>query len=638
MRSKLRTLVETFLEDDKYSRLAAGKKEFIKWKKLKKQKRYRLDTLRNLHKKFVKTGTAISYSMFARLRPFWVVAPKVTDRDTCMCVMHSNLQLLVTAMNKAKVLKVTSYQNLLTTICCDCYNERCLERVCEGGCTKSIPLCEDIDDDISIKYQQWESTQETIVDSKSKKKRTVIKQKKTTFEASPQHLVGKLENGLEKMFSHERNIVHQHVAMKTLKESLRENDAVVHMDFSENYSTKYSEEIQSFHFGGSRTQISLHTVVVYLQNSKNCTVSTNLSHNVPAIWAHLKPVLEELPANIENINFLSDGPVTQYRNKLMFYVLACKMSEIWPNFITFTWNYHEAGHGKGAPDGVGATCKRTADSVVASGGDVANLTQFCSAIQNRCPNITLFRVTTRDIEQMDALISRGEPRLLPFKGTLQVHQVQGNAYMPQKVVMKSLSCFCSSECDHYRLGTVKYSTISKVRVDDIFGESDTEKNDGENIGKIDLPNVTDDALLGDLTLTVDDPDGLLTIPDVDIDPQELFPEDDKEIGKDNKLNGDIKEDKKVLIRKNKTEKKRKVAMNKKRIKSGVKVKANEKKELSESDTCRCIFYGALYSEDNSGQDWFQCVVCREWAQISCITTDPVFFTCQECSPDSDYEP
>nr|CAI5864573.1 unnamed protein product [Callosobruchus analis] len=255
-------------------------------------------------------------------------------------------------MKKAKVLKVTSYQNLLTTICCDRYNERCFERICEGCGTKSFSLCEDIDDDISVKYQQWESTQETIVSSKSKNKRTIVKQRKTTFEASPQDLVGKLESGLETIFSHERNIVHQHVAMTTLKASLRENDAVVHMDFSENYSTKYSEEIQSFHFGGSRTQISLHTVV--------------------------------------------------------------------------------------------ATCKRTADSVVASGGDAANLTQFCSAIQNRCPNITLCTITTNDIEQMDALTSRGQPTLLPFKGTSQVHQVQGDAYMPQKVVMKVTSAVASA--------------------------------------------------------------------------------------------------------------------------------------------------------------------------------------------------
>lgn len=45
----------------------------------------------------------------------------------------------------------------------------------------------------------------------------------------------------------------------------------------------------------------------------------------------------------------------------MFYVLACKMHELYPEIIKWSWNYHEAGHGKGAPDGVGATVRRTAD-------------------------------------------------------------------------------------------------------------------------------------------------------------------------------------------------------------------------------------------------------------------------------------
>lgn len=54
----LRRLVQEFLEDEKYSRIGAGKKEFIKRNKIRKQKRYRLDTLRNLHKEFLKTTNA----------------------------------------------------------------------------------------------------------------------------------------------------------------------------------------------------------------------------------------------------------------------------------------------------------------------------------------------------------------------------------------------------------------------------------------------------------------------------------------------------------------------------------------------------------------------------------------------------
>nr|CAH7719658.1 unnamed protein product [Callosobruchus chinensis] len=73
----------------------------------------------------------------------------------------------------------------------------------------------------------------------------------------------------------------------------------MHCDFSENYLVKYAEETQSFHFGGSRKQISIHTVVVYTKvggktvPKSYCTLSDSLNHGPAAIWAHLIPILNE---------------------------------------------------------------------------------------------------------------------------------------------------------------------------------------------------------------------------------------------------------------------------------------------------------------------------------------------------------
>ncbi|KAF2901985.1 hypothetical protein ILUMI_04195 [Ignelater luminosus] len=134
----------------------------------------------------------------------------------------------------------------------------------------------------------------------------------------PYQLISQLHKDLKMFFVHQRNIVHQFTAMKEFKENLQEDDVLIHMDFSENYCTKYSEEIQAFHFGGSRTQLSLHMVVVYLKNSTRsyCTVSKNISHSHPAIFIHLQPVFKALPSGIKHAHFLSDGPLTQYRNNL----------------------------------------------------------------------------------------------------------------------------------------------------------------------------------------------------------------------------------------------------------------------------------------------------------------------------------
>lgn len=100
--------------------------------------------------------------------------------------------------------------------------------------------------------------------------------------------------------------------MNNLKSNLQDDEVLIHVGFSENYSTKYAKEIQNFHFDGSRAQLSLHTLVVYLRNSilSFCTVSENIAHSSAALWTHLRPIFNILPCGIERGHFLSDGPVT----------------------------------------------------------------------------------------------------------------------------------------------------------------------------------------------------------------------------------------------------------------------------------------------------------------------------------------
>ncbi|OWR42782.1 hypothetical protein KGM_211517 [Danaus plexippus plexippus] len=170
--------------------------------------------------------------------------------------------------------------------------------------------------------------------------------------------------------------------MKNLKENLTLSEAVIRVDFSEKYALKYAEEIQSLHFGGSRQQTSLHTSVIYTQHFSVgaiqpvsvCTISRCIRHDVAATWAHLIPLIQRaLDINPFNttIHFLTDSPVSQYRNKYMFYIITTIQNDF--DFISrITWNYTEAGHGKGAPDGVGAVLKRTADKMVSYGRDIGN--------------------------------------------------------------------------------------------------------------------------------------------------------------------------------------------------------------------------------------------------------------------------
>ena len=58
---------------------------------------------------------------------------------------------------------------------------------------------------------------------------------------------------------HYYNIHMQSTFLKKVKTELNENEAVVHVDFAQNYVCKLSAEIQSTHYGASKKQIVLHT-------------------------------------------------------------------------------------------------------------------------------------------------------------------------------------------------------------------------------------------------------------------------------------------------------------------------------------------------------------------------------------------
>ncbi len=51
-------------------------------------------------------------------------------------------------------------------------------------------------------------------------------------------------------------------------------------------------------------------------------------------------------------------------------LISNHLSFLLPNLSTWIWNFNEAGHGKGAPNGMGTTLKQTADKVVGEGHDI----------------------------------------------------------------------------------------------------------------------------------------------------------------------------------------------------------------------------------------------------------------------------
>lgn len=402
-----------FLEKDDNSRLCAGKKDTRTKRKQKKQKRLLSDSLKNLHQKFTSSFREykdLSYPQFCRGRPFWIVSPDCQKRNTCNCNLCDNFGIVVKKMKLLGMIEERSPTALLQRITCEKkLDVNCLEKTCMK-CYNNDPIQIIYEfENEEVKYEQW-ITKRVKIETKngSKIKQNTCKEEIT---CTKHELVSKFTMLIGQYRQHVANIKHQYQVTSGIKKSLAEDEVFVHIDFSENYHCKYGEEVQSVHFGGSRKQVTLHTVVLYyksereecVQHKSICTMSDSKRHDPVAICAHLKPVFAEIKKvapNLRKVDFLSDGPSMQYRNKKMFYLAATLVAKEL-QVDSLHWHYSEKGHGKGAPDGIGGCIKRLADTIVSHVRDIQNIDALVSALKESSSTIDIHRVNSEDIEELD---------------------------------------------------------------------------------------------------------------------------------------------------------------------------------------------------------------------------------------------
>ncbi|CAH0553686.1 unnamed protein product [Brassicogethes aeneus] len=479
--------ITSFIEKDEYSRLCPGKKDTITRNGVKKQKRLLNKSLLMIYNEFRQSvNYFISYSTFCKLRPFWVLHPKINRRDTCLCTVCENGELLVRKLKLLSIIEENCLERVCKSVCCNNETkENCLNNRCTFCFEKKLHFNPYQAGDLTF-YEKWiTKTVEINIKGEIKNVKKTIKEK---IHCTKGQMIEVFEIMLPKLLKHIYNRNHQYKEIDKMKVNLKEGEVVVHMDFSENFACKYSAEIQSMHFGGSRQQVSLHTVVVYYKSKGNlkkesiCTMSDSLRHNPEAILVHLKAVFklisEKLP-RLSTIHFISDGPSTQYRNCKMFQIIGSLIKSYLPGTLnSIIWNYTERGHGKGAPDGVGGCVKRTADSLIAMGHDIENFTKLVDMVSENMKKIKIVSVPQQEIESLKLNMAN----IKPFKGTLQVHQVIWMRNKPGLLKIRRLSCYncpLDSNCPDYHLGDyyLKENLTKEADLHNIYSDSEDQQSE-----------------------------------------------------------------------------------------------------------------------------------------------------------------
>lgn len=439
----LKKKIEKFYNREDISRATAGRKETITKNNIKVQKRFLLDTMKNLYRTFKQenVSTKCSYYYFTKNKPYYVVKPSIDGREMCLCKTHVNPTYKAQALKRHRVINSDDLNTLITSTVCDSTRQSCMYGTCQDCCDKNIGS--DSNKEIhKISWNEW--VRKEIQYVKEGKVFKAMKNVKETKHGTVKELMTAFNKEMNVLKKHVYNIKIQYKSFREAIDNLRETEMVIVADFSENYNGKYHEEIQAHHFGGSREQVSLHTVVIYVlgddQKSKTesyCTLSSCTNHQPAAIWAHLDPVLKDIQNRyplITTVHFFTDGPFSQYRQKQNFYLCSTKPFDY--GFTAITWSFFEAGHGKGPADGIGGFLKRKADDIVATGKDVSTAEQFFELLKDQS-KIQLYMVPQEDVDAVAKQIPRN---IKPLQGTLHVHQVFTDIHGELKY--RNLGCFC----------------------------------------------------------------------------------------------------------------------------------------------------------------------------------------------------
>ena len=255
---ELINLVEAFYQDDEYSRLMPGKKDYVNVGKGNKgrvheQKRLLLCNLHELDTTFkvIYPDAKIGFSKFCSSRPKWCVnVSSAGTHSVCVCTHHQNAVLLLIAIKWD-----ITYKNMMAKIVCDTSRNEYMVHRCEScpgiDALKSFldNELEDMDIEEEFHFNQWRSTD-----------RSQLITKTTTVE-DYKELVTKSINNLT---AHSYISKCQAKYLKDLKTNIEEYECIILGDFAENYEFVVQDEIESYHW--CKDSCTLHPIVIYYKN------------------------------------------------------------------------------------------------------------------------------------------------------------------------------------------------------------------------------------------------------------------------------------------------------------------------------------------------------------------------------------
>ena len=154
----------------------------------------------------------------------------------------------------------------------------------------------------------------------------------------------------------------QNTHYNRLKENLKTNEFIIHVDYSENYKDKEQDEIQSVCLG--HNSFSIFTACCYTRGIDDTLLNENFTseatdHSRIAAFSCINLIIDSLqkkfPSQFNNhpvFYVWSDGCASQFRSSFVFALMTHFNLD-----DASQWYYNERHHGKGPMEGAGETVK-----------------------------------------------------------------------------------------------------------------------------------------------------------------------------------------------------------------------------------------------------------------------------------------
>ena len=177
---------------------------------------------------------------------------------------------------------------------------------------------------------------------------------------------------------------------------------------------------------------------------KNYTfISNDLNHNASFVFSvinRLVPLLKGIDSDAACVHYWTDSPTSQYRNKHIFSIIKKHEAHFGVNC---TWDYFEAGHGKGPCDGIGGTVKRCADMAIKQRKvNIQSADDFHTWAASSNLAVSFKYISKDDIGRYSIILNENLAKnCKPVKGTLKLHSVRTDGSF---LYIKNTSCYCNS--------------------------------------------------------------------------------------------------------------------------------------------------------------------------------------------------